>query len=299
MLKAKFSLSAVLFCIVFSLCVLLSSSSYLFADELPRRGFLGAQVGIPSEELSQKGVVVLSVFPDTSAQEADIRSDDLVLTVDGNPVENPAHFAKLVGVHKGGEVVKLELKRGGESIIKQIILKEFPKETIPDGKILYHSITVEEARRRVIITRPLTVGPYPAILFIGGIGCYSADLLFDSPYKTLIYAMTKAGFVTMRVEKTGMGDSEGPNCANTDFDIEVNGYLEALKALKEYSFVDPAAIFLVGHSMGGVIAPKIATEIPIKGIIAIGTVGISWIEYELANSRRQSVLLRSAGQPDQ
>jgi hypothetical protein len=42
--------------------------------------------------------------------------------------------------------------------------------------------------------------------------------------------------------------------------------------------------------MGGVIAPLIAEQEPVSGIIVYGTVGRSWLEYELENSFRQGLL---------
>src|SRR5438270_686022 len=79
------------------------------------------------------------------------------------------------------------------------------------------------------------------------------------------YGLTRAGFVTMRVERGGMGDSQGPPCMSpaVDLQAEVRGYVAGLKALKEYPFVDAKQVFIVGLSIGGVEAPLVAEQVPV------------------------------------
>jgi pimeloyl-ACP methyl ester carboxylesterase len=108
----------------------------------------------------------------------------------------------------------------------------------------------------------------------------------------LLYGLTRAGFVTMRVEKSGMGDSQGPPClsAAVDMQAEMRGYLEGLKALKQYGFVDPDNIFIIGLSIGGVEAPIVAEQTPVKGLIVINTVAKPFLEYLIDTRRRQNLL---------
>src|SRR5262249_37317010 len=71
---------------------------------------------------------------------------------------------------------------------------------------------------------------------------------------------------------------------------EKQAFLDGLKQLKSLPYVDKENIFIAGFSMGGVIAPLIAQQEPVKGIIVYGTVGRNWLEYELENSSRQGLL---------
>lgn len=169
-----------------------------------------------------------------------------------------------------------------------------PREQSSAYEILYGSVRVGSEVQRVIVTNPPGAGPKPALFFIGGMGCYSLDFSGTGPkaeaYQRILDFVTKLGFVTMRVEKTGMGDSVGTACEEQDFKREVAGNLAGLKALVSYSFVKADQVYIFGHSIGGVIAPLIAAEVPVKAISVLGTLADDWYSYDLSNARRQYAL---------
>src|SRR5690606_30090634 len=109
-------------------------------------------------------------------------------------------------------------------------------------------------------------------------------------FREFCYGMTREGFATFRVEKTGMGDSIGMPCGDLDFDNEVLHFTDALRHLKEMDSVDPETIFLFGHSMGGTIGPCMAARESVRGIAVFGGTLQTWDEYWLDNVRRQSLL---------
>jgi len=169
-----------------------------------------------------------------------------------------------------------------------------PRESSPAYELLYGSVRIGQELQRVIVTLPPGEGPKPALFFIGGLGCYSLDFSGTGPkaeaYQRILDFATRQGFVTMRVEKTGMGDSVGTRCEYQDFRREVAGNLEGLKALASFPFVDSKQIHIFGHSIGGVIAPLLAAKVPVKGIAVLGSLATDWYDYDLANNRRQSLL---------
>jgi pimeloyl-ACP methyl ester carboxylesterase len=143
--------------------------------------------------------------------------------------------------------------------------------------------------RRMLVTVPAdATGPVPGILVVGGIGCYSVDVAASpqDPYMNLSHDVAKAGYATVRVEKSGVGDSQGPPCAHVDFDAEVRGYRAALASMRSNAAIDPKRIYLFGHSIGSVIAPRLALEGGVAGIIVAEGVGRDWPEYEIRNLRR-------------
>ena len=88
----------------------------------------------------------------------------------------------------------------------------------------------------------------------------------------------------MRSEKSGVGDSTGTPCRDVDFRSEVSLFTSALKKLKSYDFVDTENVFIFGHSAGGWVAPLVASEEPVKGIVVYGTVVRPFAEYLVETS---------------
>jgi len=70
----------------------------------------------------------------------------------------------------------------------------------------------------------------------------------------------------------------------------VRSYVVALRALKQYDFVDPDSVLLVGLSIGGVEAPLVAALEGVRGIVVVNTVAKPLFEYLLDTRRRQLIL---------
>jgi uncharacterized protein len=269
------------------------------SDELPRHGVIGLTVGpmdnTRPEDPKTNPSTVRAVAPGSAGEAAGIQAGDVVRQVDGLPVKTSPDFVRLVSRHLAGDRVAIGLVRAGQKISQTATLKPRPFETSPDASVLYRSVEVGGARRRVIVTRPKTPGRYPAVLLVSGLGCYSLDseLMRDSGYGPILRTLSKQGFVTMRVEKTGEGDSEGPACtdAKATAELEAEGYLAGLRALKSYDFVDSGKVFVFAHSLGPLVAALVLPRESVRGVVAAETIGRSWFEYGLENVRRQSALL--------
>ncbi|MFZ5434634.1 MAG: alpha/beta fold hydrolase [Calditrichota bacterium] len=284
---------------LFIFILILLTTAVFAEDQLPRRAFFGVQttpvpdsVRAQIKNLPDGGVSIVTVTPGASAEAAELKSGDIITALAGKPIADPSALSSALARYKHGDEVEIAFFRDGQPFTTQVALHEFPREKPDDFDVIYDSVPVDGALRRIIFTKPRQPGKLPLIFFLGGIGCYSLDFMDgqDHPYKTLLYELTRAGFATLRVEKTGMADSEGPPCATQNFYDEVKGYVAAFRDLPRFDFVDTGRIILVGHSMGGVVAPVLANQVPVQGIVAIATSGIWWIEYELTNQRRQLVL---------
>jgi pimeloyl-ACP methyl ester carboxylesterase len=167
-------------------------------------------------------------------------------------------------------------------------------ELATDFDVLYGQVDVDRAKYQTIITKPKAAGRYPAVLLIGGLGCYSLDHLKpDDAYGKLLYGLTRKGYVTMRVEKNGEGASEGPPCdsAQSDLRLAVRRSLAGLNLLAESEYVDRRSIFILAHSIGPLEGVLVAEKFPIRGFIAAETIGKSWFEYQLENLRRQTLMV--------
>lgn len=287
-----------------TLLLLLACSANAFADELKRRGTLGVRFApVPEAVKAQpglapgQGVYIEDVQPGGSLQTAGVSAGDVIVKIETAEVQSANQLAALMQKYYGGDKFQMTVLREGKPLVKKIVLQARPFEMSPDFDIVYDSVAVGGAKRRVIVTKPKTAGKSPAILLVGGIGCYSVDNLSPThSYRQILYPLALKGFVTMRVEKSGMGDSEGEPCQSpqVDFQIELKGYAAGLTKLKGYEYVDAEQIFIFGHSIGGLSAPLIAADNPVKGIIVAETLGSNWFEYTLANLRRQTLLKGTA-----
>ncbi|HZD93219.1 MAG TPA: hypothetical protein VE133_03135, partial [Candidatus Sulfotelmatobacter sp.] len=66
-----------------------------------------------------------------------------------------------------------------------------------------------------------------------------------------------------------------------------------LNALASYDFVDRDKIFIFAHSIGPLEGVLVAQKLDfhLRGFLAVETIGRSWMEYSLDNTRRQMMLL--------
>lgn len=285
----------------FFVIAIICISTFAFAkDPLPRRPQLGAQIIQISEDDSlralwkfEAGVLLGPISPATSAEEGGLKADDILLRLNGQTITDQQTLVASLKAIGSNKTVKFDLLRDGKALTKSVRLKPYPKETPPDDiEVIHDAVKIDGFLRRVVFTKPKGEGKFPLFVMMGGLGCYSIDPPSSGmkPYMEILHAANRAGFVTLRVEFTGMGDSEGPPCSEQGFFDECHGFTEALKQMHNFPFVDASRVILFGHSMGGLVAPTVAKEFPVAGIIGFATGGIDWVEYELTNTRRQMEL---------
>ncbi|MBG0815539.1 serine aminopeptidase domain-containing protein [Planomonospora sp. ID82291] len=117
--------------------------------------------------------------------------------------------------------------------------------------------------------------PYPAALIITGSGPLDRDA--NHPRmplrisRDLAHALARAGIASFRYDKRGAGESQGSFLAAglTDNIDDARAALAWLRARPE---IDPAAVFVIGHSEGAVIATALGAE-PAGGVEPAGNAG--------------------------
>jgi uncharacterized protein len=271
---------------------------------LVRRAFFGAQIRPPTavERQSQglkdgAGLAIQRVFPDSSAASADIRVGDVLTAINGKSLTSDStEFIDWISAQRAGETLVLDFVRDRQAHTAKIALKARPLQKSDAYAVIYGSVVSRETRLRTIVTRPKDKEKHPALFLIQGVGSFSFETNPSAPgaYGRMIDDFTRRGFVTMRVDKPGQGDSEGGPTRDIDFETELDGYRQTLKALKTLDFVDRENVIIFGHSMGGVMGPLLAAETPVKGIAVFGTVAKTWHEYTQENVRRQQALAGSS-----
>ena len=261
-------------------------TTHALSQQLRRRAFLGAEVA--SKDLH---VIVAKVVPSSSAAEAGLLVGDILLRIGTASISDPAEAIAAVRTYRSGDRTVVVVDRNGKQVERTVLFKPVPFETSPDFDVLYKAVVVDGAKYRAVVTKPKRPGRFPGVLLIGGLGCYSLDNLSPNhPYRHILYELTRKGFVTMRVDKSGEGD---PPCDSrqSDLHLAVDRSVAGLNALKGYNSVDPNRVFIFAHSIGPIEAAFVVNQVPVRGLIAAETIGKDWLSYDIENVRRQLVLL--------
>ena len=103
--------------------------------------WIGAS-GIPVSRWSastgsqQKALLITSVFPDGPADKAALKQADVVLSLDGFPVDGPESFHYRVANYLIGDRIKLQVERTGGSIELEVVLEAPPNDPPRDDQWL-------------------------------------------------------------------------------------------------------------------------------------------------------------------
>ncbi len=139
------------------------------------------------------------------------------------------------------------------------------------------------------LSRPTEAGAtrLPAVVLVGGSGPTDRDgLAFGIPLLGQIAdALANAGFIVVRYDKRGIGQSGGraESATLADYADDVRA---AVKMLAERKDVDPKRIAVVGHSEGGSVALLAAKDKRIAAVGLINTPGVTGGDIVLAQQQR-------------
>lgn len=140
---------------------------------------------------------------------------------------------------------------------------------------------------------PDSAGTFPAVLLIAGSGPHDRDetIFGHKPFLVIADHLTRKGFVVLRYDKRGTGQSKGdyPRATTQDFATDAAAAVEYLKTRRE---VNKSAIGLIGHSEGGVIAPMVASgNRAVRFIVLMAGMGEKGIETIMEQNRMALELL--------
>lgn len=279
-----------------SLAPLVASAETEVRGELPRRGWLGAQMA-PSEDGHPR---INQIMPGGSLAGAKVKEGDVLMSIDGKDLAGPGAVGAALGKKRAGDVAKFAVLRDGKTRELDVKLVALPFEQSETFDVLYDLVDAQGEKLRSVVIRPKgATGRLPAVLFIQGLQCAPVDEPVGQPSTVLqlLHRIAADGYAVMRVEKRGAGDATGEPCSELGFHEEVAGFRAALAKLLAYDFVDPQQVFLFGHSLGGFEAPILAAETQVNGVIVFGTGVVPWAEYLIENERRQTRLQPDADLP--
>lgn len=117
------------------------------------------------------------------------------------------------------------------------------------------------------LTLPKGPGRFPAVVLVHGSGPNDRDESIGGvkPFKDLAWGLATNGVAVLRYVKRSRHAPAG--VVTTKDEVEDAAH-EALALLRETPEIDPARLFLLGHSQGGEMVPRIAaTEPKLAGVV--------------------------------
>jgi len=259
-------------------------------SQLQRKVQFGARVEFVTEN-GASGCKVLQVVRGTSVA-LKLQEKDLILKIGNSTFASTDEFSQQFATYSPNQEVQLTVLRGKNKLVLKAKAVARPYETDDNATVIYDEAPYKGGQLRVIINKPIKENKMPAMLFIPGYTCSSIDDLSNNhPYKRIVDAYVDAGYVTLRIEKSGLGDSKNtPPCESCDLLDEIENFEVGLKKLKSLPYVDSNQIIIVGHSMGGIVAPAISAKNKVAGVVVYGTTAKSWFEYQIEMYRVQNAL---------
>jgi dienelactone hydrolase len=112
------------------------------------------------------------------------------------------------------------------------------------------------------LTLPRGNGPFPAVLLVHGSGPNDRDASVGATkiFRDLAQGLASSGIAVLRYDKrTYTYRNQLSNDITLDDEVVDDG-IAAVKLLGSRSDIDPARIFVIGHSLGGLLAPEIAVR---------------------------------------
>ena len=260
---------------------------------LPRQGDIGARLAPPEGGTPAR---VRSVVEGGVAARAGLRADDRVLRIDGRAAETDADTlqARLRRL-RAGDTLRLDLERGGRPFSVQLRAEPRPLERIDGLRVEYGAVAMPAGGRvRTLLTRPPAArGRLPVAVFIPWLSCSTVEIPADGGdgwARMLAQVARDSGVALLRVERPGVGDSEGPDCSAATLDDDMAAFRAVLQSVRRDPRFDPDAIYLFGGSIGASLAPILAGEFPVAGIVASGGFARTWGEHILGFERRRLTL---------
>jgi pimeloyl-ACP methyl ester carboxylesterase len=122
-----------------------------------------------------------------------------------------------------------------------------------------------------VLTLPAGKGPFPAVVMVAGSGAHDFDETVgpNKPFRDIAEGLAKAGVASLRYDKRPYDYSDWGEKSGYTVDSEVtDDAVTAARALAGLKAIDPHRIYVLGHSLGAMMAPRIGRRDPrLAGLI--------------------------------
>jgi dienelactone hydrolase len=123
------------------------------------------------------------------------------------------------------------------------------------------------------LTLPRGEGPWPSVVLVSGSGPQDRDGTIGvlKPFRDIAFGLAREGVASYRFDKrTKLHPTEFVGRSFTVQDEFVNDAVAAVRLLQGRDELDERRVFVLGHSQGGTVAPRIAMAEPsVAGLILL------------------------------
>jgi uncharacterized protein len=163
-------------------------------------------------------------------------------------------------------------------------------------------VTVGAGPRAVpgTLTTPRTPGPHPGVVLLSGSGPNDRDETIgrNKPFKDLAWGLATQGLAVLRYDKITVAHpadvAEDPGF--TVADEYITDAVAAVGLLGRHEAADAGRIFVLGHSLGGTVAPRVAAAEPSVAGLVIAAGGVQRLDW--AGVRQFRYLAALGPEPD-
>ena len=153
------------------------------------------------------------------------------------------------------------------------------------------------------LTIPNGIGPFPAIVLVAGSGPEDQDETISSnkPFKDIAWGLASRNIAVLRYNKRTMQYSSQLQVEDAGFTVNqetVDDARAAVEFLSKRLQIDSQRIFVLGHSQGGTLAPRIAQgDAQVAGLVILAG-GTLPLEQVLVNQVKYIVGLKGQITPE-
>jgi uncharacterized protein len=143
------------------------------------------------------------------------------------------------------------------------------------------------------LTLPNGKGPFPAVVLVHGSGPHDRDETVgpNRPFLDIARGLAAQGIAVLRYEKRTKAHPEAFTNGGT-IDLETtDDAVSAVASLRGQTGIDPKRVFVLGHSQGGMMAPRIGARDPkIAGLILLAAPSRPLLDILIEQNRRMAIL---------
>ncbi len=151
---------------------------------------------------------------------------------------------------------------------------------------------------------PKGAGPFPAVVLVQGSGPLDRDETLgpNKPFRDIAWGLASQGIVVLRYDKRTFAHGDLLRPVPPGFTVKdetVDDALAAAALLRGTPGVNPAKVFLLGHSLGAELAPRIAERDPKLAGLVLLAAGTEKSEEALLRQTAYLLSLSGASPADQ